>query len=48
MAGRFYDDWKVGDRVIVAPTVSTADARERFADVEEVTPYLRYAAAPTA
>lgn len=41
-------DWKVGERVIVAPTVSTADARERFADVEEVTPYLRYAQAPTA
>jgi alkyl hydroperoxide reductase subunit AhpC len=41
-------DWKVGERVIVAPTVSTEDARERFADVEEVTPYLRYANAPTA
>ena len=41
-------DWRVGERVIVAPTVSTADARERFADVEEVTPYLRYASAPSA
>ena len=39
-------DWKRGERVIVAPTVSTDDARERFEDVEEVKPYLRYAAAP--
>ncbi len=37
-------DWREGQRVIVAPTLSTADARERFgADaVEEVKPYLRY------
>ena len=37
-------DWREGQRVIVAPTLSTADARERFgADaVEEVRPYLRY------
>ncbi|WP_035903072.1 peroxiredoxin [Knoellia subterranea] len=41
-------DWKKGDRIIVAPTVSTDDAREKFKDVEEVKPYLRYAAAPTA
>ncbi|KGN32663.1 peroxidase [Knoellia sinensis KCTC 19936] len=41
-------DWKKGDRIIVAPTVSTEDAREKFKDVEEVKPYLRYAAAPTA
>lgn len=41
-------DWKPGERVIVAPTVSTEEAREKFKDVEEVKPYLRYAAAPTA
>jgi len=41
-------DWKQGERVIVAPTVSTDEAKERFADVEEVKPYLRYAAAPSA
>ncbi len=41
-------DWKPGERVIVAPTVSTEDAREKFKDVEEIKPYLRYAAAPTA
>ncbi|GAA4122158.1 peroxiredoxin [Knoellia locipacati] len=41
-------DWKRGERVIVAPTVSTEDALEKFKDVEEVKPYLRYAAAPTA
>jgi alkyl hydroperoxide reductase subunit AhpC len=37
-------DWREGQRVIVAPTLSTADARERFGDdaVEEVKPYLRY------
>jgi alkyl hydroperoxide reductase subunit AhpC len=39
-------DWQPGERVIVAPTVSTADARARFGDVEEVTPYLRYATEP--
>ena len=41
-------DWKQGERVIVAPTVSTVEARERFgADaVEEVKPYLRYTTAP--
>lgn len=41
-------DWKVGERVIVAPTISTDEAVEKFKDVEEVKPYLRYAAAPTA
>jgi alkyl hydroperoxide reductase subunit AhpC len=39
-------DWTPGERVIVAPTVSTADARERFTNVDEVTPYLRFADAP--
>ncbi|MFC7492349.1 MULTISPECIES: peroxiredoxin [unclassified Knoellia] len=41
-------DWQPGERVIVAPTVSTEDARDKFGEVEEVKPYLRYAAAPTA
>ena len=39
-------DWKVGERIIVAPTVSTEDAKTRFKGVEEVKPYLRYADAP--
>ena len=41
-------DWREGQRVIVAPTVSTADAKERFGEdaVEEVKPYLRYTTAP--
>ncbi|HET7799161.1 MAG TPA: redoxin domain-containing protein, partial [Humibacillus xanthopallidus] len=41
-------DWRTGQKVIVAPTVSTADARERFGDdaVDEVTPYLRFTSAP--
>jgi alkyl hydroperoxide reductase subunit AhpC len=37
-------DWQVGERIIVAPTISTEDAQRRFKDVEEVKPYLRYAA----
>ncbi len=39
-------EWVPGDRVIVAPAVSTADARERFANVDEVKSYLRFADAP--
>lgn len=39
-------DWQVGDRVIVAPTLSTEDARARFGDVDEVKPYLRLTHAP--
>ncbi len=39
-------DWKPGDRVIVAPTMSTEDAKAKFEDVEEIKPYLRYAALP--
>lgn len=40
-------DWRPGDRVIVAPTMSTEDAKARFANVEEKKPYLRYADQPT-
>ncbi len=40
-------DWTHGDRVIVSPGVSTEEARERFQNVDEVKPYLRYADAPT-
>jgi thioredoxin-dependent peroxiredoxin len=39
-------EWTPGERVIVAPTISTADAQERFKNVDEVTPYLRFADAP--
>jgi alkyl hydroperoxide reductase subunit AhpC len=39
-------DWQPGDRVIVAPTVSTEDAKAKFENVEEVKPYLRYADQP--
>jgi alkyl hydroperoxide reductase subunit AhpC len=35
-------NWKVGEKIIVAPTVSTADAIEKFGPVEELKPYLRY------
>jgi len=41
-------DWKPGERVIVAPTLSTEDAKARFGEVEEVKPYLRWTAAPKA
>lgn len=36
-------DWKVGDDVIVPPSVSTEDARKKFGEVREVKPYLRFA-----
>lgn len=39
-------DWKDGDRVVVAPALSTGDARARFGDVEELTPYLRLVTVP--
>jgi len=40
-------DWEPGDRVIIPPGMSTPDAEDIFTNVEEVTPYLRYADAPT-
>jgi thioredoxin-dependent peroxiredoxin len=39
-------DWQPGERIIVAPTMSTDDARQRFEDVEEIRPYLRWATQP--
>jgi alkyl hydroperoxide reductase subunit AhpC len=39
-------DWQPGDRVIVAPALSTDDARQRFEEVEEIRPYLRWAKQP--
>ena len=39
-------DWKPGERVIVGMGVSTDDAKKQFANVEELTPYLRFADAP--
>lgn len=39
-------DWTPGQRVIVAPSVSTEDAKAKFEDVEEVKPYLRFAKQP--
>ena len=35
-------DWVPGEDVIVPPTVSTADAKEKFGLVREVKPYLRF------
>ena len=39
-------DWELGDRVIVSPLMSTDDARQKFGNVEEVTPYLRWTPQP--
>ena len=39
-------EWNPGDRVIVSPAMSTEDAKEKFENVEEFKPYLRYADAP--
>ncbi len=41
-------DWNKGDRVIASPAMSTEDARARFANLEEVKPYLRYVDDPSA
>ena len=41
-------DWTPGNRVIVSPLMSTEDAKERFGEVEEVKPYLRWTPQPTA
>lgn len=40
-------DWIPGQRVIVSPMMSTADAVARFGDVEEVKPYLRWTPQPS-
>ncbi len=39
-------DWEPGQRVIVAPTISTEDAKAKFGEVEEVKPYLRWTPQP--
>ncbi len=39
-------DWQPGERVIVAPALSTVDAKEKFGEVEEVKPYLRWTPQP--
>jgi alkyl hydroperoxide reductase subunit AhpC len=35
-------DWRPGDRAIVSLALETAEAKERFPDLEVVKPYLRY------
>lgn len=39
-------DWQPGEKVIVALSVSTDDAKARFPDLEMVLPYLRKASVP--
>ena len=41
-------DWEPGQRVIVAPTISTEDAKVKFGEVEEVKSYLRWTPQPSA
>ncbi|MDY7105383.1 MAG: peroxiredoxin [Actinomycetota bacterium] len=40
-------DWTKGEKVVVSPAMSTDDAKQKFSDVDEVKPYLRYAKDPT-
>jgi len=40
-------DWQPGSDVIVAPTLSTADAKEKFGEVQEIKPYLRWTKQPS-
>ena len=35
-------DWRVGEDVIVPPSVGTEEARGKFGEVREVRPYLRF------
>ena len=41
-------NWTTGQRVIVSPAMSTADAQARFGEVDEAKPYLRFIAQPQA
>ena len=41
-------DWRKGDKLIVPPTVSTEDAKQKYNDVEEHYPYLRTTTGPKA
>lgn len=41
-------DWVKGDRVIASPAMATDVAKERFSNLEEVKPYLRYVDDPSA
>jgi alkyl hydroperoxide reductase subunit AhpC len=38
--------WEKGDKVIIPPTLSTDDAKEKYGDVDEKKPYLRYVNEP--
>lgn len=35
-------NWKHGERVIIVPSLSDADAKQKFGEFETVKPYLRY------
>ncbi len=41
-------DWRPGDRVVVSASMPTEEAVERFGQVEEVKPYLRWITLPSA
>jgi|SRR5690606_15365939 alkyl hydroperoxide reductase subunit AhpC len=39
-------DWKQGEDVIIAPAIPTEEAKQRFKEVREIKPYLRYTSQP--
>lgn len=39
-------DWKQGEDVIIAPAIPTEVAKQRFKEVREIKPYLRYTSQP--
>ena len=41
-------NWVPGQDVVIAPSLSTADAKAKYGDVKEVFPYLRFMADPNA
>ena len=42
LAREFALKGQMGDDVIVPPTLSTSDAKNKFQDVREIRPYLRF------
>lgn len=39
-------DWKQGEDVIISPAIPTEEAKQRFKEVREIKPYLRYTSQP--
>lgn len=41
------EGWEPGDDVVVSPALSTEEAKQKFGEVKEVLPYLRFTAQPS-